>query len=152
MQTVAMERWIGVSRYFERYEHRLSRVIGTEGAAAVTSYYKWLLGLFASVAVGVVLAVAANPGSSTAGLLSVVAAFVIACVCGVRLVILTGRGAQLASAYLTNEWGHVVRIKGVKVSLRWWQRRVDQERQRVQNEATSADLVRNGGRGSSDPE
>jgi hypothetical protein len=126
---------MGSSRYFARYKAKLIPLIGPEAAAAVVSYYKWTLAGIAFVALGFLDGVA-GLATSTFGLLAFVTAFGLAIFCAIRSVWWTSRGGKLVSAYLTEEWGRPVRIAAVKVSLRWWRWRVDQERQRLRQEAT----------------
>ena len=106
----------------------------------MASYYKWVLRLLFCVLTGVLLASLANPGTSLVALLCVIAAFVLAGVCGGELVIKSNEGGRFASEYLTGEWGHVVRINSVKIGLAWWQWRIDQERQRHDTNGSTSDI------------
>jgi hypothetical protein len=119
--------------YFTRYKEKLTPLIGVDAATVVVSYYKWTLAGFTFMVLGFPV-VASGWAASTPGALVIVALLALTCSCAVRCVRLTSRGGKLVSAYLTKEWGQPVRFPGVKVSMRWWRWRLEQERRRLQDE------------------
>ena len=117
--------------YFDRYQAKLSPLIGSDAAAVVASCYRWTVGF--GLCIGAVIPITAfmNPGGWPVGLGLIIFDFVAVCLCGIRCFVLSSRGGKLASVHLAREWGNPVRIAVAKVSLQWWRRQIELERSRV---------------------
>jgi hypothetical protein len=135
--------------YFTGYRIKLGAMIGQEAAGIVTSMYKWTVLFVLLLITAFVVAATADPGRSMPALAGVVVCFLIAPICVVRMVRLSSRGADLASSFLTKEWGQTARIKGVKLSLWWWRWRINKEKEDVRNRLRDADVPAHGLRGDS---
>ena len=120
-----------VTNFFATYRASLAELIGKEAAGVGTSYYKWTVVGLLLIASATPLALVANPGGSGLGLTLILLATCLGILCGVRAVMLSARCGILASAYLTDQWRRPVRVAGVRISLRWWRWRIQQERERM---------------------
>jgi hypothetical protein len=113
---------------FGRYRSKLTPLIGDEAARALASTSAWFLVGMVSVVLPTLLSVFVDPGSNGVGLALIAGLFLFGCGCLVRFVVIDARCARLASTYLTTQLGRPIRIGAAKLTVAWWQRRIEREK------------------------